>query len=196
MKQTLMSSWKLILGPDLWRLNTSPLNVLSFRQKIERVWTRWRKRKSHFPNLATWWDTGKRHLCLIAMKHQSRSFKSANSHSQSLYNRLRNAINGAKNRTMTPLNRQIANLNRLKIHSYFLGKKIEWKELGEKCNAHFFEHHWNTREHDVVHQIQTANGYYTPRKHRKSLKNSPHFTMNSTRRLHWRKTLKLPSLTS
>ena len=149
------------IGPGLWRLNTNLLNVLSFRQKIESFWTGWRKRKSQFPNLASWWDAGKRHIRLIANNTQKQASKGVNSHYRNLYKRLRNAVNGAKYRSIIALNRQISNLNRSKIHSYFLGKKIEWKERGEKCNSHFFEHHRNPRERDIVHHILTSKGSTT-----------------------------------
>ena len=47
------------VGPGVWKLNVSLLQVQEVREQIASLWEHWKDRKSDFGIVAEWWDSGK-----------------------------------------------------------------------------------------------------------------------------------------
>jgi hypothetical protein len=47
------------VGPGVWKLNVSLLQVQEVREQIASFWDHWKDRKRDFGNVAEWWDSGK-----------------------------------------------------------------------------------------------------------------------------------------
>jgi hypothetical protein len=57
------------VGPGVWKLNVSLLQVQEVREQIASFWEHWKDRKSDFSNVAEWWDSGKLRVKSLFLKY-------------------------------------------------------------------------------------------------------------------------------
>ena len=55
-------------GPNYWKLNTSILNDIQYKELIQKFCASWQKQKIQYENFTDWWDMGKCHIKSLSMQ--------------------------------------------------------------------------------------------------------------------------------
>ena len=145
-------------GPCTWVLNQNLLSDPEYVTKVQSFWTKWQERKSLFPNLLKWWDSGKAAIKKLSIAFSKRKSKIKNKITKSLYKRLRNAQNQNKPLLISQLKSEISALETKAAKEHFLLLKIKWMDEGEDCTKYFLNLKSKPNEYSKVTTIRDESG--------------------------------------
>jgi hypothetical protein len=80
------------VGPGVWMLNLSLLQVQEIREQIASFWEHWKDRKSNFGNVAEWWDSGKLRVKSLFLKYSHKESRKRKQESATVLNRYRRIV--------------------------------------------------------------------------------------------------------
>jgi hypothetical protein len=130
-------------GPGVWKFNTSLLADAEFVAQVRTFWANWQEEKADFPNLAVWWDAGKKRLKRL-MRRYSRERASARrarltSLERTLYHLNRREGNGEDvSQFIADAKASIEAEYSHQAQGARLRAKEQWAEEGETSSAYFF----------------------------------------------------------
>ena len=131
-------------GPGRWLLNKSLLLDASFSHEVKDFWTSWRTRKSSYPSLLEWWDTGKMKIKGIAVTHGASKKRSASSSRTLLSNlathlkdRLDQGLSSCFEAYQSTLS-SLASFDAAEAEAARVRARVKWAEEGETSSSYFF----------------------------------------------------------
>ncbi|CAB4014514.1 Hypothetical predicted protein [Paramuricea clavata] len=80
------------VGPGVWKLNVSLLQVQEVREQIASFWEHWKDRKSDFGNVAEWWDYGKLRVKSLFLKYSHKASRKRKQERATILNRYRRIV--------------------------------------------------------------------------------------------------------
>ena len=80
------------VGPGVWKLNVSLLQVQEVREQIASFWEHWKDRKSDFGNVAEWWDSGKLRVKSLFLKYSHKESRKRKQERATVLNRYRRIV--------------------------------------------------------------------------------------------------------
>lgn len=131
-------------GPGRWKLNISILKDDGFRLSVSDFLAAWKIKKQSFDSLQSWWDTGKNHLKVLAIKFCSSKSNDRNlvcTLLQSLAQHLKLQIDNGRvsllnvyESTLT----KIVSLDLAAAEGARIRSRTRWAEEGEASTSYFF----------------------------------------------------------
>lgn len=131
-------------GPGRWRLNISILSDVAFVNAVKAFWASWRRYKTSFDSLQSWWDRGKERVKGIAIKlcdRKSKDSKQCRSLLVNLADHLKSKIDLGMVSLLevyeSVLSR-IAEIDLSAARGAQVHSRIRWAEEGETSSRYFF----------------------------------------------------------
>ena len=127
-------------GPGLWKFNSSLTLDDDYTGLLSQFLRDWKLQKGRYPDLRTWWDTGKCHIWDITVEFSSSKRREKRSQRSNLVRRLclaeQEPVPSAG--VITDLRRQIRDIDEEFLSSVIVRSRELWVEQGEKPTKYFF----------------------------------------------------------
>ena len=128
-------------GPNYWKLNTSILNDIQYKELIENFWASWQKQKIQYQNFTDWWDMGKCHIKSLSMKYSANKKQQQKQTIQDLIQEISNekAQQNPNEANIKNLNQKLQEIYSLINEGVIIRSKQKLIEKGEKPTKFFFQ---------------------------------------------------------
>ena len=150
-------------GPGLWKFNCSHLQDEAFCSKIVEFWTEWRKERTRFSRLSSWWDAGKFRLKRIIRQF---SKNQANKHRQTVRTlnaalfHVQRRINDGENllELLDEIKTDLATELQKEAQGVQLRASVQWAEEGESSTTYFLRQEKTSGKRRLIGRIKRTDG--------------------------------------
>lgn len=131
-------------GPGRWRLNISILSDVAFVNAVKAFWASWRRYKTSFDSLQSWWDCGKERVKGIAIKlcdRKSKDSKQCRSLLVNLADHLKSKIDLGMVSLLEVYESVLSHIAEIDLsvaRGAQVRSRIRWAEEGETSSRYFF----------------------------------------------------------
>jgi hypothetical protein len=151
------------VGPGVWKLNVSLLQVQEVREQIASFWEHWKDRKSDFSNVAEWWDSGKLRVKSLFLKYSHKESRKRKQERATVLNRYRRIVcktnlseDEVKELDLVKSQLETMDLKRTQGNKIRSGAK--WLESNEQPSRFFFQKEKRRAVKKTCHALRTSDG--------------------------------------
>ena len=131
------------IGSAYWHFNNSLLEDQDYRDIICDFWIDWRREKSNFPNICTWWDFGKIHIKTLTQMYASKLAQFKRDTLNEINKTIDNILTGTDftPETQLLLKEQRNELNKIlnnKARGALIRSRFQHTNEVDTCSSYFF----------------------------------------------------------
>ncbi|CAB3980483.1 Hypothetical predicted protein [Paramuricea clavata] len=158
------------VGPGVWKLNVSLLEVQEVREQIASFWEHWKDRKSDFGNVAEWWDSGKLRVKSLLLKYSHKEYRKRKQERATVLNRYGRIVcktNLSEDEVKEPdfVTSQLETMDLKRIQGNKIRSEVRWLESNEQPSRFFFQKEKRRAVKKTCHALRTSDGMRVTEQH-------------------------------
>ena len=151
------------VGPGVWKLNVSLLQVKEVREQIASFWEHWKDRKSDFGNVAEWWDSGKLRVKSLFLKYSHKESRKRKQERATVLNRYRRIVcktnlSEDEVKELDLVKSQLETMDLKRIQGNKIRSGAKWLESNEQPSRFFFQKEKRRAVKKTCHALRTSDG--------------------------------------